>query len=545
VNILSKIFKLAQGVKTVWNWVIAGLPFVQKGQSWIPAVIQDARWDFNYVTRRELMRKARFIAQNTTIARRIMEVDEVFTVGSNGLHVDSLATDEDWRDRAMNVWLELAASCGIEGQSLTDLVKVGFKTERTDGEAFFIKTRRPWTAQELERRGQTGDSRRVVGSRPCLQAVESHRVETPFNKWNDGGLEGILDGVIVKKIKLSDGTERQVKDGFWIRNSIGNFETEDTWTAYPLDAVMQIGDSYRVNEWRHVSAFQTACLDCVDLKDLLDVEMLAAKDGAETSKVLTTASGEQSAAQSIKQQLNPLLRNQAFVNDGKEWNERLEIYNKVLGRKTVSIRPGEKYEQFRNERPSVTSREHWLFRISLVCAGLGVSVLLVFPDFSDNRQGTAVRAELDIADELFKARQRKWKQFYRDTWEYLMGWAIKNDLRVADPPANWREIEVHSPRACNVDVGNNAQADQAALADGRLTYATYYGRQGKSWRRELSQVKIEQDFCEKNKLKRTITQRGVVVLGEVADIAGDENQPQENDDSQPPNKRGAKQTQNA
>jgi hypothetical protein len=86
-----------------------------------------------------------------------------------------------------------------------------------------------------------------------------------------------------------------------------------------------------------------------------------------------------------------------------------------------------------------------------------------------------------------------------------MEWAVKNDPRVADPPANWRNcIHIQQPKACNVDVGYNAQAATMELASGQTNYDLLYGPRGLSARRELRKLNRQQRFIEKLGLKLTL-----------------------------------------
>jgi capsid protein len=542
MKLFFTIKKAAQLVKGIWNWLEAGLPFLTGQQGWIPSIVQDARWDLNFVTRRELLRKARYFAQNSPFIKRIIEIDQVYTIGANGLHLSPQSSDEDWNERAKEVFEEWAVTAGLQGESLTDLMHIGHFCERTDGEIFMLKTRRAWMQSELDRRAENGDARRIVGSRPCLQLVEGHRVETPMGKWNED-ITDIVDGVQMDRIVLPGGRKLQVKKGFWVRDSLGNFDMDDTYNLVPLDGIIQIGEAQRANQLRYVSCFYATLMTFGDFNELLKCEAMAAKDGAEKTTVLTNASGEADPATLFKAAFNKSGVAAQGDSPDVKWEKYGQWFQKKVGGRALTLRTGEDVKQFMNNRPTVASREYWLFLISVICAGLGMSILLVFPDFSDNNQGTAIRAELDIADEVFKRRSRKWKAAYCDIWEYVMGWAIKNDVRVSDPPPDWRKVQVQSPKAVNVDAGRNASVDAAALADGRLNYKTYYGQQGKDWRTELKQTATEEDYCKKIGLQRIVTQRGNVILVEPSDVdpMGNPTNPQ----PQPQPRKGQKRTQNA
>ena len=86
-----------------------------------------------------------------------------------------------------------------------------------------------------------------------------------------------------------------------------------------------------------------------------------------------------------------------------------------------------------------------------------------------------------------------------------MEWAVKNDPRVADPPANWREcMHVQQPEACNVDVGYTTQSNMMLLAAGVIDYEMFHGPMGVSTMTIFRRLKRQQQWLEKNKVKVTL-----------------------------------------
>ena len=136
MNIFRKIARFAKGM---WNWLEAGLPFLTGSQGWIPSIVQDARWDLNFVTRRELLRKARYFAQNSPFIKRILEIDRIYTLGANGLHLSPQSSNAEWNEQAKMVFEEWAMTAGLQGEDLVTLMDIGHQCERTDGEIFILK----------------------------------------------------------------------------------------------------------------------------------------------------------------------------------------------------------------------------------------------------------------------------------------------------------------------------------------------------------------------------------------------------------------------
>src|SRR5258708_4910213 len=96
---LQRIFPLSNAVRSVYhfckNWYEGGWPMWTGGaESYLPSLVQDARWDQNYVTRREMLRRMRYWSQNSPLVEAILSVGERYTVGASGLHVHFYPTGD-------------------------------------------------------------------------------------------------------------------------------------------------------------------------------------------------------------------------------------------------------------------------------------------------------------------------------------------------------------------------------------------------------------------------------------------------------------------
>jgi hypothetical protein len=491
-----------QGYPNRENYFEGGFPFTDGTRSYVPQIVQDARLDAPFLTRRELLRKARYFRENNPMVTRILAVDEAYTVGAKGLHLSPMSSDEEWNKRAKIVFHELCQNAGLDrDKDLVTYSHICHGCERTDGEIFALKTRRPFFESEIK-----ASKGRVVGQRPCLQFIEGHRVETPFTQWNDNP-DDILDGAQMEKIIIPSSDKsvpnrpsKRVK-GFYVRDSFGMFEFDSSYTMIPVEALIQIGEAQRIGQVRYISSFYSTINMINSLDDLQLLEMKAAIDGAEKSSIVTNAAGQATAEELTKMRNKEGIGLKSQQQDPeKRFEERANFIKKVLGGRTLYLRVGEKLDQHMNNRPTVTSREYWMFLMTVICGGLGPSISMVFPQFSDNDQGTAIRQESDIDTQLAIKRGRKWRQFYEQVWDYFMGWAIYNDVRVADPPADWRRVKVFAPRAPNFDVGRNAQASLANVGGLLTTHEDEWGQRGDDWREKVDEAAIEREYIRSKKL---------------------------------------------
>jgi hypothetical protein len=184
------------------------------------------------------------------------------------------------------------------------------------------------------------------------------------------------------------------------------------------------------------------------------------------------------------------------------------VYRKETGAYAYGLKPGEKVHFDSPVRPSESTLNLIELRINFICSGCHAPRSLVIQKVSGQSaksQGTEVRGELDTANTYYKKDGQKWANFVLESAIWFMEWAVKNDPRVADPPANWKEcLHVQQPESCNVDVGNNTNAQLTGLAAGTENYHTILGPRGINPMSHLRKLAYEQKIIEKLQLKLTL-----------------------------------------
>jgi len=348
-----------------------------------------------------------------------------------------------------------------------------------------------------------------------LQIVEAHRVESPWNRWDDEG-HHMIDGVQFKVVKnvvpgvdgKSESADMIEKVGYWMRNSMGSFQQDDSWRDVAADSVFHIFNPTRANQYRGISDFYAVEVNLHKLEDLLTIEMKAQNTQSIRAVGIETASGQ--AASPLDKRIESInkargIDQQPATNLDDVFNKRCETYRNETGAYVYGLKLGEKVHFDSPTRPAESTLMLWEYLTNSICAGTHSPRCLVFEKISNGSaksQGTEVRAQLDSADAFYKGDFQKWKIFVRDAVVWYMEWAIKNDFRAADPPANWRDcIHIHQPQACNVDVGNNASADMMMLAAGAMDYDMILGPQGTSFVQVAKRLSRQQKMIEKLGLK--------------------------------------------
>lgn len=506
---LQKAFPRSNAVRSIYhfckNWYEGGWPLWTGGaESYLPSLVQDVRWDQNYVTRREMLRRMRYWSQNSAIVEAILSVGERYTVGASGLHVhfypeDISGIDDPWYDAAETVLNEWHAKCGWNGESWAELLKIGFRDQKVDGEVFLLKTRK---AMPLAIGNRT-----LKVQKPCLQLIEAHRVESPWNMFDQSN-QTLIDGVQYEKVNV-DGRDMLQVVGFWARSGAGSFEQNDSWHLLKLDEIWQMRNLTRADQPRSVSDFYSVEVTINKLEDTLEIEDKAHSSQSVRALAIESPSGQ--AASPLDKKLEMINQARGINNPPpptETWAARQETYRKETGAYVYGLKTGEKVHFDSPVRPSESTLNLIELRINFICSGTKSPRCLVMEKISGQSaksQGTEVRGQLDTGNTYYQGDFQKWKTLTLESAIWAMEWFIKNDPRVADPPANWRScLHIQQPEACNVDVGYNTTAQLMGLAAGTENYHTILGPRGVNPFSHFKKLEYEQKMIEKRKLKLTL-----------------------------------------
>lgn len=461
-------FLTAKNPNVVRNWYEGGFPLSDGGSSWLPELLADARYDQNSITRRELMRRCRYWEKNSPLMKRALDLPEQYVIGTHMPVVTSTATDSTgWCQRAEQVFHEMSHSAGLNDESLFSMLCVGFRRKKVDGNVLFVETSKPGSVQLKP--GVT-----LPIQRPCFQMVEGHRIETPFNMWDREGLD-IIDGVQYKRVpaKLANGRSREQlqKVGYWVKDAPNDFINNESYSLIPAENCYYATSAHRVNEPRGVSDFYAVEMTLALLEDLLKLEMRAQEVQSDIALFITNGAGQvvdPSAMRTISQMGIKLSTDGSGkpVVTSDDVKKVTEIYQKIWGGSVRVGRTGDTLTPMAPTRPAEATLNLWEFLIDSFCMGARLPRILMFPRRMKG-QGTEVRAELESANAAWRSEfSLVWKPLVHRAWVYFIGWAIKNDPRLADPPADWQSIEVSPPRSVVVDLGYDSAAKIAEMAAG-------------------------------------------------------------------------------
>lgn len=431
----------------------------------IPGQLQGARFDASAATRKELVRKSRYFERNSALVNRLADLFEAYTVGG-GLVFQPNSSSEEWNKAAKAAWDEWCVMPDASSRlPMSSIQSLAARSWFIDGEVFIHLAE--------------GSS----SWRPRIQLFESHLCKSPQQPDNTND---VFDGV-----KLDPASGRPLLYYFGSEGLSGNVTN---LKPFSTDVIVHLWEPSRPQMVRSLPYLYPVLNLLHDLDDLQILEMKVAKQAARIGIVTKNQAGEQEA--------DEFLRNGGSVTSSSD-PEREAYYRNSLGGEEIVMKTGDSLEQFRSDRPTIVTMEYWRHLQSQVCMGVGIPYVVAFPD---SMQGTVYRGALDMANAWFLCRHAVLASAFRRVYEHFMGRAIYSIPALKDPPADWKNVRIHPPKAVNVDVGRNSNAMLAELAAGSLTYSEIFGQKGQDWREGLTQRKAEQDFIESLGLKLQVSQ---------------------------------------
>lgn len=427
-------------------------------RSWIPGTPQDARLDFTKCTRETLVNLSRHCEANHAIAVKLGLIFEQYVVGEDGLPVSPATSSPNFNKEALDFWNETEPFLDIGSpQGFRSMTGVAGWRWFFDGECHLLKT--------------FGESRF-----PRLQLIESHRITTPDK--------------LSQRDDIVDGVQIDTATGRPLNYFVADGSDAKAYRLIPASALIPIMERSRARMHRGVPMLAAVLNDMQDLYELQRLEMLAAKDAAEITNVIKNQAGELPAS------IQSLIRARSSgkpvttSTDTRIIEDRSAFYQDKVGGRTIVLRNGDSMDQFKSERPSVASQQYWDFLTSKICAGVGISKLLVYPW---SMQGTVTRSDLDCQAAFFRTRSAVMIKAVEEAYRYVIGWAINNN-KLKNAPKDWWKVTIRPPRGVNVDVGRNSDAMLRELAAGATTFEDIYGPLGDDWRERIRQRAAEAKF---------------------------------------------------
>lgn len=409
------------------------------------AAPRDAALDLTPGVRSELVRRSRYLSQNSGFIREMVSAMSLYSVG-DGMRPQAESVSPEWNRQAEDYFNRWGRHAELTGRfNLTQCQHLVCKRLDVDGEIFVHK---------VEDAGQLR-----------IQLIEAHRIG------DESDTEELVDGVKLDKVG------RPVS--YRLLNDNGTHED------LPAPNVLHIFDPDSPSLVRGCPTLQHSINHLLDEMELLALEKHAVKDNADISRVLTT---NRITADDGDFKLGG---NKDSAPTDSGWLQ------KILGGKLVALQQGEEIKSFESSRPSPTFTgflEH-LRRDS----ALGM-LPFEFAADSSKLAGAGVRLTVAKADRRFSYRQTLLiDRFLRPLWLWVIGNAIA--LGKLDAVEGWTEVNFTTPRRVTVDAGREAQQNREDVKAGLKTLSDHFAELGMDIHEELEnrarEVKLIQDIAAK------------------------------------------------
>jgi lambda family phage portal protein len=393
----------------------------------------DTKKELTSSTRRELVRRSRYLNKNSGFTREMVSDMAIYSTG-DGIHPQAMTDDLEWNKEAEAYFARWATRAEITQRfSFEECQHLICRGLDIDGEYFVAKVR-----DRMDR--------------PRLQLVESHRIG------DTAGSTESVDGILM--------------DAYGAPTAYRLILDDDSTRDVPSNAIMHIFEPESASGVRHPPTMQHSINHILDEMEMLALEKHAVKDNADIARIIKRENGglEESTDFAVN---TPALETSTPSNPA--------TLQRIMGGKIVSLQPGESLESYQSNRPSpvFTGFLEHLKRDS--AAGM---LPYEFVLDSSKIGGAGVRLIVAKADRRFSYRQMILIQrLLRPTWGYVIGDAI--DRGELAPVKNWSRVGWVCPRRITVDAGREAESHRKDVEMGLLTFSDHFAELGMDFREEM------------------------------------------------------------
>jgi lambda family phage portal protein len=397
----------------------------------------------NQRDRVKMMWESRNLVQNYSFFKSILIKEAMYVCGSLRYQAQTgdPATDQAYEE----YFKEWSSRCDITQRypfrHLVQLLHIGM---RRDGDAAFALV--------------------TQGKDIRLQSIEADRIGNPSDHGKAGKKENYIGGVTINDY----GQPLTYK--IYRRTLHGQYKDP---REIPAPNFVHYIDPLRVDQYRGITAFETAIPHAKDLYELYKMEKLAVKWGASHAGVVT------------KNDQGP----DKWTTKVPAANSKEKKLEKMEPGKIVKLQQGEGITMFpTGSRPSPTFNGFVTTLVREMANGLNLPFAFVW-DMSAFGGATA-RLEVQQAQRAFKRHQDLlMEQVLNPIKNIVIGRAIA--FRDLPPSPNYKKGKWQFNSQITADLGHEVQANITMMDAGLKTYETVYGEMGLDFQEESEKVAKE------------------------------------------------------
>jgi len=396
------------------------------------AAPQDLRRDLKPYDRLAMVKKCRWAERNSGLFRQIVGDMVLYSVGPDGIRPQSHAEDPEKAKRYEEYFHEKTKRLDVTNRfSFYQCQSVLLRAMVRDGDAFAAKVRN-------------------AGGQPRVQLIEAHRVaddpnvEPPSGQWDGVGF-GPFGELRYYNVIRSDGSSRQIL----------------------ANAMMHIVDHEYASGARGVPMLQHSVSTIQDEMELLQLELRAAKDNSDVTRVIKKAGGTVDGDMAFEL--------------GASTNASFDNLSSQMGGKIIALEPGEDFQSFNSNRPNPTFTGFLAALERDIAQGI---LPYEFVGDSSKIGGASVRLITAKAARVFGKYQTVLiDSFCIPTWGYIIGDGIAKGEIPDDP--KWNITSWTTPKSVTVDAGREAAQDRADVELGLMSMSELYSQRGLDFRTEM------------------------------------------------------------
>jgi len=432
-------------------------------RSHIYSGIQDAERDINRSQRREVLRRVRYLWENSPILAGIVESIVTYTVGAAGVYPFAASSRKAWNRKADKAFWQWARNPYLRGRmDFPGYQRVVMRAMALDGDVLTILTSGP-------------------SGRPRLAFVEAPRCTTPASeRIEKDEPDGIRLDAYGRPVSYTVAKSEDIAVLSGATDDAAAFNSEN-WIVYPAESVVLHFLPLRPGQYRGISMFASAVTTVQDIHDLIKFEKQSVKYQATRVDIIETVSGEldpESVLRGGTDVLTPSCEPEGYSQ---------QYYEEIFGSEVKALRRGDKFTPYSPTRPTSTWSGFMDWLVGSVCLSVGLppSVMAAYGRLS----GSDTRRDLARAARVFRQWQSELAAQFQQIWNYVIGWeAEQGELQGTALPDDWRRVNWQYPKPITVDYGREAQQDREDVRTGLLSLKDYYARQGIDWRSAVRQL---------------------------------------------------------
>jgi capsid protein len=396
----------------------------------------------------QLMAESRDLMQNSPLVRGLLMELATYTFGTIRYQARTGNPNRDTEyEEAWETWCKKADFSGRH--NFASMVRLAFIAMLRDGDCGLVK--------------------RMSGADFRLQLIEADRIGRPHENWmtNTDELDSYFSGVIVNP-KTGEPKAyrifRRTREGMYV-------DPIDV----PANQFLHIFDPLRIDQYRGITALDTAIPTCRDIYDILRYEKFAVKWNSSNTAIVERKGGEPDEW--------------ATTTDSRG-NKIEEVNYGAIN----YFHEGESIKPFQTARPNATFEAFIEQLERQVCLALQIP----YGFFVNSKDSGGVTGRLESQ----KARRAcaRYQQLVTENVldpikDSFFAWAISNNYIKAIK--NWRVGRWQFSAWPTADIGRESAANIEEHKLGLKTASDIYAEQGKDWEEEFEQLAREQQTLDR------------------------------------------------